>query len=1125
VGRDRELDDLMAGLDAALEGHPGVYMLAGEPGIGKTHLAAELAARAQARGAVALWGSCWEGGGAPAYWPWTQALRNLVRDRDPDLLRDELGDGGPYVAEIVGRLRDRLPDLPEPPPEADPERWRFRLFDAMTQFIVRATESDPIVLVLDDLHWADHSTLLALEFVARAATDARLLVIGTYRDVEVRRNEEVAMRLGGVVRDDRRLPLAGLDADDLAGLVEARTSVRPSPELLEKLLHLTEGNPFFATEVARLLEAEGLLDSPPSESSTSLPLPDGVRDAIRRRLEPLSEDAVDALRVASVIGRQFRLPTLAIATGRPQEELMATIDSAAELGVVAGMAEQPGRYSFSHALVRETLFDALSPSRRISLHGQVGEALERVYGGHADKHLSELAFHFLEAAPAGDIDRAVDYATRAGNQAMDVHAYSLAADLYRRAIVALDLGGPEDALRAPLLQSLGEALLRAGDEVEARATFEQAAESARRLGDHPRFARVALACAPWGLSNGTVDGPLVALLEEAIGYLNTPGHAGDAEAVGLLSQCKSQLAVALYWSDTAPRRRELTSEALELARSLPALGAGPELAEPTLVFVLDKKLLGTWTPRSAIEDVALSDELVERADSVGWVEIEMQHRLWRMNMMLERDDFVGFDQETARIGRMATDLRQPRAQIYVPLLNGIRAILEGRFGDAERLAGECAQLAIHARDTSAPNLVAAQYFAMRWAQGRLGELELGVREVANTVPAQPAWRAALSFLLCEIGRTAEAHGEVDRLAPDDFAALPRDLLFIVGLALLCETVSFLGDEARARVLHRLLEPYAERNAVSPLAACVGPVSRFLGLAAATYGDWDEATRRFDQAQLFAERLNARPLLAHLRLDEARVLAATDPPANPGRLARLVAEGRAIAQELAMDAIVARFDAIGAPPPTPVAAPAAAALSREGDVWTFGLEGRTVRVTDAKGVHYLASLLLNPGVEIHAIDLVAMDEGGPVSAAGGSGAARAADAGLEIRAAGDDDTGPVLDAEAKRAYKLRLDELRDELEEAESFNDPERASRAREEIEFLGHELARAVGLRGRDRKTGSNAERARVNVTRALRSVLKRVAEHDATLGRELEATIRTGTFCAFEPDPRRPVSWTVGAG
>lgn len=227
----------------------------------------------------------------------------------------------------------------------------------------------------------------------------------------------------------------------------------------------------------------------------------------------------------------------------------------------------------------------------------------------------------------------------------------------------------------------------------------------------------------------------------------------------------------------------------------------------------------------------------------------------------------------------------------------------------------------------------------------------------------------------------------------------------------------------------------------------------------------------------------------------------------------------------MDAIVARFDAIGAPPPTPVAAPEAAALSREGDVWTFGFEGRTVRVTDAKGVHYLASLLLNPGVEIHAIDLVAMDEGGPVSAAGGSSAARAADAGLEIRAAGDDDTGPVLDAEAKRAYKLRLDELRDELEEAESFNDPERASRAREEIEFLGHELARAVGLRGRDRKTGSNAERARVNVTRALRSVLKRVAEHDATLGRELEATIRTGTFCAFEPDPRRPVSWTVDAG
>jgi hypothetical protein len=309
--------------------------------------------------------------------------------------------------------------------------------------------------------------------------------------------------------------------------------------------------------------------------------------------------------------------------------------------------------------------------------------------------------------------------------------------------------------------------------------------------------------------------------------------------------------------------------------------------------------------------------------------------------------------------------------------------------------------------------------------------------------------------------------------------------------------------------------------VSPSAACVGPVSRFLGLAAATYGDWDEATRRFDDAQEFAERHLARPLLAHLRLDEARVLAATDPPANPGRLARLVAEGRAIAQELGMDAIIARFDEIGAPPPTPAAPASSAALTREGDVWTFEFEGRSLRVVDSKGVHYLAVLLRNPGVEVHAIDLVGLDEGARPTA-GAAGVAGVADAGLEVRAAGDDDTGPVLDAEAKRSYKLRLDELRDELEEAESFNDPERASRAREEIEFLGRELAGAVGLGGRDRKTGSNAERARVNVTRALRTLLKRVAEHDQTLGRELEATIRTGTFCAFEPDPRHPITWTV---
>jgi tetratricopeptide (TPR) repeat protein len=1115
VGRDRELGELRSGFAEAIAGRPTVFMLAGEPGIGKTHLAEALAAHAAEQGALTLWGACWEAGGAPAYWPWTQALRSIVRQREPGQLREELGDGAPFLARIVPQIRDKLPDVEPGSPDDDPEQWRFRLFDAMTQFLVRASAADPLVLVLDDLHWADHSTLLALEFVARNATDARLLVVGTYRDAEVRRREDVAARLGGVVRDDRRMPLAGLDAPALVSLVEARTSIRPADDLVQAMLDVTEGNPFFATELARLLDAEGLLRAPAGRRAGPLPLPAGVRDAIRRRLEPLAPDVVEVLSTASVIGRQFRVSTLAGAAGRPQGEVLELLDAALEVGAIDAIADRPGRYAFSHVLVRETLYDALRPSRRVELHRSVGEALERASRAGDAEHLTEVAFHFLQAAPGGETDKAVMYATQAADQAMGVHAYVQAAALYEQTLATLEVAQPDDARRAPLLHAHGEALLRAGDHVQARAVLERAAEVARRAGDERRLARCVLACGMWGLGDGILDERLITLLEQAIALLD---GATDAEGRGLLAQSKGQLASTLYWVGPPERRRELCDEAIAIARALPELGADANLAGATLAFVLDRTLLATWGPESATDDVALCEELIELAQQVGFSEVEMQARFWRMTILLELDDFVGFDQEVARLERMAAELRQPRAKAYVPLAHGIRAVLEGRFEDAEQLAAEGARLAEGVAGTTAAMVARSQYFAMRWAQGRLGEIEVAVRAAADQLSGQPAWRAALSLLLCETGRMAEARAELDRLAPDDFAALRRDHVWIVGLALCVETAAAIGDAERARVLHGLLEPYAARNAVSPSSACVGPVSRFLGIAAATSGDWDEAARRFAEATAMAERHGARPLAAHLRLDEARALSAADAPSDPQRLARLVAEGRAIAEELGMDAIVARFDALGAPPPSAAATgPSEARLQVEGDVWTFSFEGHPVRVTDGKGVRYLALLLESPGVEIHAIDLVGADEGAAPGAT--TTAAAAAEAGLAIAA---DDAGAVLDAEAKRAYKSRLAELREDLEEAESFNDPERASRAREEIEFLTHELAGAVGLGGRDRKTGSNAERARVNVTRAIRTLLKRLTEHDAALGHELEATIRTGTYCAFEPDPRRPVSWTV---
>jgi hypothetical protein len=308
----------------------------------------------------------------------------------------------------------------------------------------------------------------------------------------------------------------------------------------------------------------------------------------------------------------------------------------------------------------------------------------------------------------------------------------------------------------------------------------------------------------------------------------------------------------------------------------------------------------------------------------------------------------------------------------------------------------------------------------------------------------------------------------------------------------------------------------------------GPVSRYLGISAAAAGNWEAAARHFELARSACTRQRARPFQALLGIDEARMLAARNKTGDTARALRLLTEARAIADELGMDKVTERADEVRLTlgdveparveearlrEPEPVS-PATAQMRWEGDVWSFQFDRNATHIRDSKGVRYLAVLLANPGVEIHALELA--------SSAPDAGARGRADPGHGLAPSAADNAGPALDAQAKAAYRRRFEELREELDDARSLNDPERAAHAREEMDFLASELAGAVGLGGRDRKAASNAERARVAVTKAVRATLKRIAEIDSELGQELVATIRTGTFCSYEPDRRRPVSWQV---
>ena len=501
---------LTADLDAAAGGRGGVVLVAGEPGIGKTRLAEELAAAAVARGALALWGRCWEGEGAPAFWPWIQVVRAYVQTVDPAALRSEMGAGAADIAQVVSAVRDQLPELPAPP-SVEPEAARFRLFDSLAGFLRTAAARRPLLLVLDDLHWADAPSLALLRFLGRELEHATgPLVVGIYRHTEVDRGQPLVATLADLTRGQhsRRLLLGGLDEREVAGFVALVAGVAPSPELASAVYRQTDGNPFFVTEVVRLLASQSRLDHAEGGSpALAAGLPEGVRAVVAERLGRLSDGCRQVLEVAAVVGRDFELRVLEPASGLDSDRLLELLEEAEAARVITEVPGGLGRWRFAHALVREVLYEGLPAARRVRLHGRVGEALEAVYAADPGPHLAELAHHFVVAAPGGQAmgDRAVRVATAAGRRALELLAWEEAAGLFERALAALELAEqPDQQQRCQLLLALGEARMAAGDVAAARSAYQQTAELAKRIDAPEALARAALGL---GLvvTGGTVD--------------------------------------------------------------------------------------------------------------------------------------------------------------------------------------------------------------------------------------------------------------------------------------------------------------------------------------------------------------------------------------------------------------------------------------------------------------------------------------------------------------------------------------------------------------------------------------------------------------------------------------------
>jgi tetratricopeptide (TPR) repeat protein len=889
VGRLLESEDLVSLLDDATAGIGGVATLSGEAGIGKTTLARQLSTLAEQRGIPAVWGVGASAEAARPYWHWIQLVRAIAARREGPEIFKSLSAVGAWLNAIVPDLELGLSGRAPSPIGA--EEGRFHLYDALLRLLETTAERSGLVVVLDDLHFADEASLLALSYISRAVADKRILIVCTHRDLELEEARREAAPFSELVRPTLGIVLKGLPAADVGRMIESRRDV-PAPDALVQRIHqLTGGNPLFVSELLSLIEAEQGVDDA-AVAAGAMPLPAGVRDAITARLAMLSADGREMLGVAAVMGHQFRAGTLAAAAGTPAVELLELLDEAVRLRLVRPTTQYADGYGFDHGLIQATLYDAIPRGRRLELHYAVARALEQDPAVVAGEGLTEIAHHYLEAAPAHDPERAIDYARRAGDRAMETFAYDQAVTMYRG---ALGVTGLTESQRGELLQALGEAQMRVGDTDAARQTLLRAADAARVRDDPVAFAHAALSCAIWGLTNGT-DEQLVGLAQEAVARLER------VDERGLMARVEGFLAAAIYWSDEVERRERLAEDALRLARGEHERRQNRE-SEETLGYVLGRYLLARWGPQSAIRDVGISDEVVELAQRLGDTELELLIRNWRITVLTELGRYAAVDQEIARVEQMAGELRQPRAMVFLPLHYALRAGTMGRFDEAEGLNSHSAEIGRELRGSTSDLAGSAQLLMLRLLQGRLPELEQPLRTLAASRPEMVGYACALAAMLSQAGRPAEAQAELERLTASGLDGFPKDCTHLLMLALVGDVAADLGDAPRARQIYDWLLPYSGRWVVSAGASALWPVDRSLGRLALAAGSIDVALSHTTAARAQAERAGALPAATLALLDEARALLSRGRPEDQEHIRRNARQVLEQAQQIGMGWVV------------------------------------------------------------------------------------------------------------------------------------------------------------------------------------------------------------------------------
>ena len=1048
VGRQELVDRLGKALDSARTGAGRLVLLTGEPGIGKSALAREVAARAGARGFSILWGTGWDGEGTPPFWPWVEALRSGLRHLDPGDRQALITASG---EELVRLLPEFVPGQATARDRADDgDGARFRLFDGVSSLLNLLAERRPLLVVLDDLHWADVSSVGLLRFVAARARLAPILFLGTYRDTEISRDHPLRSALGelGTLADS--VPVSALDQAAVRALLEQVYGSSLDDELVETAYRRTAGNPFFVGEVGRLMGSahQGVLGSATS-------IPEGVRSVVERRLARLPQACHDLLGVASVVGQEADVSLLASVSGLPEPIVFELLGEAGQARVTQPSAGALPGARFTHDLFRETLYDALAGHRRVEVHRQIGLALERRREAGSAVRAAELAHHVLRGCLGTDDQRrAARYSLEAARDALERLALREGLVHAERALTTLEqTAAPDKEGLLETLLVLAETERRTGELERARSSYARAAGLARRLGETEGLSRAALGVHHLGGDYGEAHESTRSLLEEAAFALaeTTGTSAGGMTKARVLAALARQCYHDRQRGSLDPGR--LAAEAVDVAQ----VAGDPA----TLAFALWARYDTAWAPGSA----GLRAEIAERMESValaaGDLELRAQARLMRGIARLELAD-PGAVADFDGYSRLAEDLRVPSARYLAVTRQVTVATMRGDFDEAEQLLEEATLLGEAIGEPDRWNVENVELWALRTLQDRRPELEDRMRSWPHPIFVE--WYAA-KIVLCLVAKGAmeEAATTLARYEAFDPATQAPDNLWLSQVGTVAEAAAAVGHRPLAGRLYEALLPFAGTALITAGAVDFsGAVDHYLGLVAAALGRPEEAAGHFRNAVAMHERLGARPWAARSNRELAALTSGADNA--PGQLPGV--------------------------------------FSRDGDVWTLAFAGKEVRLKDAKGLRDIAVLLGAPGQAVSVGALLGIDVGEEAAQEAAFGA------------------DPVLDDRARAHYRARLQELEEDLADAEADHDPERAARARLERELLAEELAGAIGLGGRLRSLGGGSERARKAVTARIRNSLRRIEERHSELGAHLLGTITTGTTCSY--NPAQPVEWRL---